>query len=87
MIRIEASVTPELYTVENLLGIRQLGKYYREQLFKTKAPDYTKDYFEVEKILATKVFKKEKWYLCKFLYYENAFNQYIPAKYFKQTYR
>jgi hypothetical protein len=45
------------------------GFYYKEQLTKASAPDYTKDYFLIERILQTKTVKGKKYFLAKFLYY------------------
>ncbi len=55
------------------------GHFYREQLTKAPAPDYKKDFFFVEKILSERVMKGQKYFLVKFLYYPNKFNQYVLA--------
>ena len=43
-------------------------------------PDYKKDFFFVEKILAKKIVKKKQYALVKFLYYPSKFNQYVPIE-------
>lgn len=53
------------------------GNFYKEQLLKCPAPDYTSDLFFVEKILHKKKIKNKNFYLVKFLYYPNKFNEYI----------
>ena len=37
----------------------------------------TKIIFFIEKILGHKIVKSKKYYLCKFLYYDNRFNEYV----------
>jgi hypothetical protein len=56
------------------------GTYYKEQLFKTSAPDYKNNFFEIEKVLEIKKYQGKKFYLVKFLYYSSKFNQYIPEE-------
>jgi hypothetical protein len=41
------------------------GHFYQEQLTPAPSPNYKKDFFEVEKILATRTIKKKKYYLGK----------------------
>lgn len=53
------------------------GKFYKEQLTKAPKPDYKKNFFEIEKILSTKVINKKKYFYVKFLYYPSKFNDYV----------
>ena len=56
------------------------GQFYEKQLLLAPAPDYKKDFFFVEKILAKKTVKKKQYALVKFLYYPSKFNQYVPIE-------
>ena len=56
------------------------GSYYKEQLVKTEKPDYKKNFFEVEKILSSKIVRGKKYLLVKFLYYPSKFNEYVPEE-------
>ena len=56
------------------------GHFYKEQLTKAPAPNYKKDFFFVEKILTHKKIAGKKYFLVKFLYYPNKFNEYVPAE-------
>jgi hypothetical protein len=56
------------------------GHYYREQLIPTDPPDFEKNYFEVEKVISEKKIRGKKYYLVKFLYYPDKFNEYIPEE-------
>lgn len=56
------------------------GHFYREQLLKSEAPDFQNNFFEVEKVLKEKISKGKKYYLVKFMYYPNKFNEYIPEE-------
>ena len=47
------------------------GKFYEKQLLRAPIPDYQKDFFFVEKILHTKIVKRQKYALVKYLYYQN----------------
>lgn len=60
------------------------GHFYSEQLTLTEKPDYKKKFFEVEKVIKTVVFKKKKYFLVKFLYYPEKFNEYISEDKFKK---
>jgi hypothetical protein len=53
------------------------GFYYREQLTLAPTPDYKKDFFAVEKVLKKVRRNKKNFYLVKYLYYPNKFNQFI----------
>lgn len=75
-----AQINPPLFKLKDLLGDSVPGFYYREQLVKTKAPNYNHDYFFVEKVLQTKRVKGEKFLLVKYLYYPAKFNQWISEK-------
>lgn len=83
MRKIDASIDPPLYILEDLHQALKKGLYYKEQLFKTKAPNYLRDFFEVEKILRTKTVKGKKFFFVKYLYYSNKFNLWVPESYFK----
>ncbi len=56
------------------------GKYYRQQLTKAPNPEYKNHFFEIEKVLKTKIVKKKKYLFVKFLYYPNKFNDYVLAE-------
>ena len=43
--------------------------FYKEQLTKAAAPDYSKDFFLIEKILKRKTIRKKKYIFAKFLWY------------------
>jgi hypothetical protein len=77
---IDSSLNPPIYSLIDLMKDKVEGKFYREQLVIAKAPDYQKNFFEVEKILAEKTVKGKKFYLVKFLYYSSKFNEYVPAE-------
>lgn len=53
------------------------GKFYKEQLTKAPKPDYKKNFFEIEKVIKTKVINKKKYLFVKFLYYPSKFNEYV----------
>lgn len=72
-----------MFSLIDLMKDPYPGKYYGEQLTKTEKPDYKKTFFEVEKVLQTKVYNKKKYFLVKFLYYPNKFNEYISEDNFK----
>lgn len=46
---------PVLYRLKDLKGETAKGFYYGEQLIKAPDPNFKKDFFEVEKILKTKI--------------------------------
>ena len=56
------------------------GHFYKEQLTKAPIPNYKKDFFFVEKIISQKKMHGQKYFLVKFLYYPNKFNEYVPAE-------
>jgi hypothetical protein len=64
----------------DLMKDEKPGHYYREQLIKTEAPDFEQNFFEVEKVLSEKKVRGKKYYLVKFLYYPDKFNEYIPEE-------
>lgn len=68
-----------LYSLKDLLGDDVSGKFYLQQLTKAPTPDYKKNFFEIEKILNTKVINHKKYYYVKFLYYPKKFNGYVLA--------
>lgn len=78
-----SSLPIPIYTLVDLLKDKVSGFFYKEQLTKCPAPNYKTNFFEVEKVLKTKTINKKKYFLCKFLYYSNKFNQYIPEENFK----
>ncbi len=53
------------------------GRFYREQIVKSEAPDYKNEFFEIERVIKEKKVKNKKFYLVKFLYYPNKFNMYV----------
>ncbi len=56
------------------------GHYYREQLTVAEKPDFSKNYFEIEKIIGEKKCRGKKFYLVKFLYYPDKFNEFVPEE-------
>ena len=74
-----AFVSPPLYSLKDLLNDPYKGFFYAKQLTKCPAPNFKRDFFMVEKVLAEKMIKKKKYYLVKFLFYPAKFNQYISA--------
>lgn len=64
----------------DLMKEEKPGHYYREQLIKTETPNFEENYFEVEKVLHVKKVRGKKYYLVKFLYYPDKFNEYIPEE-------
>jgi len=77
--KVLAETKPFLYQLCDLMKDDLPGFFYKEQL--TKANYSTDDHlFEVEEVLKTKVVKKKKWLLCKFLFYPAKFNQWIPEE-------
>ncbi len=61
------------------------GHYYKEELIKAPNIEYNEHFFEVEKILKKKIVKKKLFYYCKFMFYPNKFNQWIPSENMKIT--
>jgi hypothetical protein len=70
-------VKPELYTLQDLLKDSYPGHFYSSQLIKAPKPDYTHNFFAVEKIIHTKTINKKKYFLVKYLYYPSKFNAYV----------
>ena len=62
-------IEPCLYKLKDLLGDEVHGFFYKEQLTKAAAPDYSKDFFLIEKILKRKTVKKKRYVFAKFLFY------------------
>ena len=75
----QAQIKPELFKLIDLLKDPVPGLFYKDQLKKTNPPTGNR-IFEVESVLKTKTIKKKKWYLCKFLFYPQKFNQWIPEE-------
>lgn len=84
---VRAQETPPLYKLVDLLKDSVKGFYYKEELIKAPNPNYNNDFFEVEKILKTKIIKGEKFVLVKYLYYPSKFNQWLPEKNLKSANR
>ncbi len=80
MAKIDASINPPLFSLIDLMKDPVPGHFYQEQLTVAPSPNYKKDFFEVEKVIDTKIIKKKKFYLVKFLYYPSKFNQLIPEE-------
>ena len=72
-----------MFKLVDLLQSDLPGYFYSEELTKAPKPDYQKDFFFVEKVLKTKKVKGEVFYLVKYAWYPNKFNQWISAKQFK----
>lgn len=73
-------IHPPLFELIDLMKDKVEGHFYKEQLVKCSAPDYQKDLFFVEKVLHKKKIKGKNYYLVKFLFYPNKFNEYIPEE-------
>lgn len=71
-----ANKTPVLYGLKDLKQRPVTGFFYSAQLTKTKEPK-KENYFLIEKILGHKMIRNKKYYLCKFLYYDDRFNEYV----------
>jgi AAA+ superfamily predicted ATPase len=76
-------VNPELYKLSDLMNDPVPGHFYRQQLVKSPAPNNDSEFF-VEKILKKKTVKRKVFYLVKYLYYPDKFNQWIPKENFKK---
>jgi hypothetical protein len=77
---IEASLSPPLYSLVDLMNDKVDGRFYKEQLFRGSEPDYKTNFFEVEKVIGEKKIKGKKYFLVKFLYYGSKFNEFIPEE-------
>ena len=66
---------PVMFKLVDLMQDDIPGYFYNEELTKAPKPDYQKDYFFVEKVLKTKKVKGELFYLVKYAWYPNKFNQ------------
>lgn len=64
-----AQIQPSIFKLKDLLGDDVDGFFYKEQLTKAAAPDYSKDFFLIEKILKRKTIRKKKYIFAKFLWY------------------
>ena len=64
-----------MFKLVDLMSSQVPGVFYSEELTKAPKPDYKKDYFHVEKVLKSKKIKGEVFYLVKYAYYPNKFNQ------------
>jgi hypothetical protein len=80
---IDKTAEPELYKLKDLMNDPLPGLFYRHQLVKSPPPDKNSEFF-VEKILKKKKINKKLFYLVKYLYYPDKFNQWIPQENFKQ---
>ena len=65
---------PELYKLRDLQQDLIPGYYYASQLTKAPPPS-EKEYFFIEKILDEKRVRGKKFYLVKYLFYGDKFNQ------------
>jgi len=73
-----------MFKLVDLMKSELPGYFYKEELTKAPKPDYTKDFFMVEKVLKTKKVKGEEFYYCKYAGYPSKFNQWMSAKQFKK---
>jgi hypothetical protein len=78
--KVDSTLSPTLFYLQDLMKDKVAGTYYKEQLFKTDPPNFKKNLFEIEKIIGTKTVKGKKFFFVKFLYYSSKFNQYIPEE-------
>ena len=60
------------------------GHFYEEQLTKAPNPNLKEDFFFVEKILGQKSVRGRKYFLVKYLFYPNKFNQFVPEENIKK---
>jgi hypothetical protein len=67
---------PVLFSLIDLKKEPLEGYFYSAQLTKTEKPK-DKSYFLIEKILGHKFVNKKKYFLVKYLYYDNRFNEYV----------
>ena len=63
MSKIEASILPPLFSLVDLLKDPVPGQFYREQLTLAPNPNFKTDFFEIEKIIKSRIFRKKKYYL------------------------
>jgi hypothetical protein len=83
--QVDASISPPLFSLVDLMKDKVPGHFYSEQLTKAPKPNYKKDFFLVERVLSEKIVKRQKYFLVKFLYYPNKFNQYVLAENIKKS--
>ena len=76
MSKVLSNKNPVLYSIIDLLKKPVEGYFHKEQLIKTQKPK-DDSFFFIDKILGHKVVKNKKYYLVKFLYYDNRFNEYV----------
>ena len=76
MSEILSTKNPVLYSLVDLLKKPIEGHFYSDQLTKTQKPK-NESFFLIEKILGHKVVNKKKYFLVKFLYYDDRFNEYV----------
>ena len=73
--KVDASLKPVLFTLEDLMNTEVKGKFYEKQL--RLAPNATDEdfIFEIEKVEKRKIVKKKEFLFVKYLYYpgENQF--------------
>ena len=86
MSEILSNKSPFLYGLIDLQKKPVEGFFYRAQLTKTEKPTEN-SYFFIDKILGHKIIKKKKYYLVKYLYYDDRFNQYVLESDITQNYK
>ena len=69
------NTVPRVYTLKDLAGQPIKGTFYRQELQKTKIPDYAR----IEKVLQKKMINNEEWLRVKWSGYDNRFNSWIKA--------
>jgi hypothetical protein len=66
---VRAELEVPIFKLKDLMDAEIGGFYYKEQLTKASPPDYSKDYFLIEKILQRRTINGKKYIYAKFLYY------------------
>jgi hypothetical protein len=69
------NTVPRVYTIKDLAGQPIKGTFYKQELQKTKIPDYAR----IEKVLQKKVVDGQEWLRVKWTGYDNRFNSWIGA--------
>ena len=62
------------------------GYFYKAQLTQAQKPK-DENYFFIDEILGHKIIKKKKYYLVKYLYYDDRFNEYVLESDITQNYQ
>jgi hypothetical protein len=77
---------PVLFGLIDLQKTPVEGYFYSAQLTKTEKPK-NNSYFLIEKVLGHKIVNNRKYFLCKFLYYNEKFNEYVLESDITQSFK